>query len=597
MSTSLLKLQIGPVQEFIAQARSTRDLWSGSYLLSWLMAAGLNELVSLMPEGSGSALERAEEAVIYPSLRGQPLCHFRRDPANRGENAASYLTPSLPNLFLAVLPVSASEAGAIGKNVGAAMEEEWKRIANWCWMDLDGAGLVAGRFKGKFDHQVDRWLSVFWQATPWLGDYVKSREENARQLDAVRRTRSFRAWAVGGWSVGREQNKDSLTGREEAICGGEEWWNSSCAGNSKWVALFPEKHAGEHFGAITLVKRVWHDIYLGSAPWNLRVTKTLPIPSTWAVAAHVLGKDESNETDGTSDGGHFAVLAMDGDKMGERVGKAREKAAQQSLSARLGLFAQGPAGAVVRDHHGFVIYAGGDDVLALVPGDEALECAKALRAKFREVVGDLDLDASAGIAVAHPKSPLQDVVRAAQQAERRAKRGLQRRAVAVTLLKRSGGLTEWGCKWDSRGLELLDALVKAVNDKKLSAKAPYRLIELLAPYVSQSTPLIREGGKARDDERFSAAVEEIVKREFETVLDRQGTYGSSDAPQRAEILSLLDEYLDSLSKEPLQPAPAESVSNKKAQRALAAMIGLCDVAAFTNRTASPETPPGQSQPA
>ena len=38
MSKSLLKLQIGPVQDFIAQARSTRDLWSGSYLLSWLMA-------------------------------------------------------------------------------------------------------------------------------------------------------------------------------------------------------------------------------------------------------------------------------------------------------------------------------------------------------------------------------------------------------------------------------------------------------------------------------------------------------------------------------------------------------------------------------
>ncbi len=42
MSKSLLKLQIGPVQESIAQARSTRDLWSGSYLLSWLMAAGIS---------------------------------------------------------------------------------------------------------------------------------------------------------------------------------------------------------------------------------------------------------------------------------------------------------------------------------------------------------------------------------------------------------------------------------------------------------------------------------------------------------------------------------------------------------------------------
>ena len=33
----LLLFQLGPVQESIAQARSTRDLWSGSYLLSWLV--------------------------------------------------------------------------------------------------------------------------------------------------------------------------------------------------------------------------------------------------------------------------------------------------------------------------------------------------------------------------------------------------------------------------------------------------------------------------------------------------------------------------------------------------------------------------------
>ena len=47
---SLLKLQIGPVQDFIAQARSTRDLWSGSYLLSWLMEKHRRpSLVTLKP--------------------------------------------------------------------------------------------------------------------------------------------------------------------------------------------------------------------------------------------------------------------------------------------------------------------------------------------------------------------------------------------------------------------------------------------------------------------------------------------------------------------------------------------------------------------
>ncbi len=37
---AFLKFQLGPVQDFIAAARSIRDLWSGSFLLSWLMGRG-----------------------------------------------------------------------------------------------------------------------------------------------------------------------------------------------------------------------------------------------------------------------------------------------------------------------------------------------------------------------------------------------------------------------------------------------------------------------------------------------------------------------------------------------------------------------------
>ncbi len=65
MSLTLLKLQIGPVQDFIAQARSTRDLWSGSYLLSWLMAAAINALFQELAE-RGATEQELDEAVIFP---------------------------------------------------------------------------------------------------------------------------------------------------------------------------------------------------------------------------------------------------------------------------------------------------------------------------------------------------------------------------------------------------------------------------------------------------------------------------------------------------------------------------------------------------
>src|SRR5579883_270591 len=46
MSEHLLLVTVGPVQEFIAQARRTRDLWYGSHLLSELGRAAARHLLA-----------------------------------------------------------------------------------------------------------------------------------------------------------------------------------------------------------------------------------------------------------------------------------------------------------------------------------------------------------------------------------------------------------------------------------------------------------------------------------------------------------------------------------------------------------------------
>jgi CRISPR-associated protein Cmr2 len=57
---ALLSMSVGPVQGFIAQARSVSDLWAGSHLLSSLVWAGLEVLCE----------ELGPDAVIQPNLRG-----------------------------------------------------------------------------------------------------------------------------------------------------------------------------------------------------------------------------------------------------------------------------------------------------------------------------------------------------------------------------------------------------------------------------------------------------------------------------------------------------------------------------------------------
>ncbi len=61
---AFLIFSLGPVQEFIAAARRTQDLWMGSWLLSYLSWKAMEKL----------AADFGPDVIVFPSLRGQPLC-------------------------------------------------------------------------------------------------------------------------------------------------------------------------------------------------------------------------------------------------------------------------------------------------------------------------------------------------------------------------------------------------------------------------------------------------------------------------------------------------------------------------------------------
>jgi len=689
---ALLKLQLGPVQEFIIQSKSTRDLWSGSFLLSWLMAVGLKRLSELA----------GPDAVIFPNLYGQPLFDFRwkqelwtqirstpdaQPPwKDLGHHTPSLLTPNLPNVFLAL--VSADHASPIGQAVEEAIRNEWQAIATAVWNFCDSAHLPdktnltadeGGLFtrtarETRFRAQIDRFLSVAWAATPlpqtidgaarlakrfapdtplgaaWKSIeivldmaeqqmpvehrdwrlYVGSRKGPKEklnnegiawavgvafaswQLDAVRQSRNFAAWTVGGGlDPGANNNKDALNGRDEAVAGGKTWAERCKTIGKTWAQLFK---TDAWVGAITLVKRTWHLAYLRDE-WHFNGADDFRMPNTRGLAAHDPDDEEDVETIPASEK-YFAVLALDGDEIGrwisgEKTPLFRDQLASYgdgsgspdgalayferesdpdgrgTLKARFTSFLKTPrplspgyhlqfsealsnfalrcADRVVRAFDGRVIYAGGDDVLALLPADTAIGCAQALRRAFQgkspEVAGIQEAapgflsadavcdqngrpipfivpgpaaDCSVGIAMAHFKAPLQDVVRAAQEAEKRAKKQPGRSAVAVSLFKRSGEILEWGCKWDDGGIALFDAILAAMRDGRLSAKFPHRVIELIDRYITETSPLA-----ARSIEPVSSFdIVEVVLREFRHALDRQGQQKDSDSYRALEQLAM-----------------------------------------------------------
>ncbi len=171
---------------------------------------------------------------------------------------------------------------------------------------------------------------------------------------------------------------------------------------------------------------------------------------------------------------------------------------------------------VEQSYCGRVVYAGGDDVLALLPVDQALPAARELRALFsgeakiadngivqvcfrdatvngfvtfnREPLITMghNATASAGIAIAHHLSPLDAALAAARRAEKSAKNDYDRNAICTHFLKRSGEELRIGAKWfyentsscnTSDTIGLLADILQRFLEKRISMKLAHAVFD------------------------------------------------------------------------------------------------------------------------
>jgi len=167
---SFLLFQIGPVQDFIKQARKTQDLWAGSFLLSYLIAQAMLAVAG----------EIGPDAIIYPQLRGVPLADWFWHRQGilpsplRASHANELLTPNLPNRFLAVIPKAWSRDGRSLPEVASdAVRAAWDKMADAVHDDItaklrgqDGPFPAWDMF---WDEQVARFPIVDYVVHDWLG--------------------------------------------------------------------------------------------------------------------------------------------------------------------------------------------------------------------------------------------------------------------------------------------------------------------------------------------------------------------------------------------------------------------------------------------
>lgn len=247
---------------------------------------------------------------------------------------------------------------------------------------------------------------------------------------------------------------------------------------------------------------------------------------------------------------YYALLLMDGDRMGRMLAGDPEwaityrdsfhprvrdgfdrKADQQprlkqygnekrslspgrhfAISGALNDFALHVVPEVIeREHRGKLIYAGGDDVLAMLPVADVLSAARRLQHAYQgddpddsstdwrtarqqpgmickqgyaHVRGRLlrmmgaTATVSAGIVIAHHQAPLSAVRSALAAAEQRAKNAGGRNAFSIALVKRSGGTTHFTGKWQVT-LPLLTQMTEFLREPEVSRRAVYHSLEWL----------------------------------------------------------------------------------------------------------------------
>lgn len=155
---------------------------------------------------------------------------------------------------------------------------------------------------------------------------------------------------------------------------------------------------------------------------------------------------------------YYAILLMDGDSLGSHMSNVEKQA---KISNALLNFTHGPtqgqAGAVagsvpeiVEQHNGFLIYAGGDDVLAILPLEDALGCAAAVRQHYLKCFAHSGIPTtiSAAVQFVHVKTPLGKVLADAHHLlDDVAKDGAGRDALAVRVWKTTGQVLQWAQPW------------------------------------------------------------------------------------------------------------------------------------------------------
>lgn len=449
----LFMYTIGPVQSYIEQARKTRDLFAGSRILSRLSECGMRIIKDLNGE------------IFFPAFKSE---------SDTDNKKISY-----PNRFVAL--VETADIDQIGDKVDKAVKDKFKEM-----MPLE----KVSEWKSYIvDEQIENHLRTFWTAVL----YDENADYKAQYTELDHNMRSLK-----NCSVFNQLNQG--THRKCKLCG-------------QRISLF-NKENNEGLCAVCYIKRMYMDekkrnVFPSTAAvtlahWIRALRSTdigqkyyedykqcfvTPFSEQFFYQDGISTRNINDSSDITKartkaaeintymkltypdilKRKYYALIAFDGDSMGKWMSGSyfkdvkNFKSDQRTTSTLLGEYADWVHsyleinGETPASQLGSVVYAGGEDFFGLVPLENLCDVLKTLRTKFKEMISDKlkaisdnEFTFSAGVCIAHYKSPLSAVVAETRRMEKKAKEFRDSKdSIAITVMKRSGDINcsvfGWRC--------------------------------------------------------------------------------------------------------------------------------------------------------
>ncbi|WP_128893768.1 type III-B CRISPR-associated protein Cas10/Cmr2 [Longirhabdus pacifica] len=516
---SMVAITIGPAQAFISSARKMEDLWSGSYILSYLSELGLQHIFDMC------IAESLTIRSIYPNyLDAQSL-----------EARPNKEVPSMPNRLMFLLNDNPQQAARIAERIAKTIENELVKMYSQSFTDIFGDVKDSQTYMYEFgEQQVANALEIYWAVEPTTCDdkqFERSKKKLEQKLIAMKHQRKFRNENQQGIVCTVCGEREAL--HQEQILNSHRLFEMKKQLQQTWKKRNKDKGYD---------KRIQDREYLCGVCSTRRAFRAV-LSNRGRSVKHfdsVLTFAEENN--------YYGLVLMDGDNMGQWFKGEHRNDGQslltynQQLSRKLVDFSTQALDTVTsEDHKGRLIYAGGDDVFAIAPLHTILPMAHQLQKDFYNVLEQLKSDqeptSSAGIMIVHGKTPLNIVLNHTRRLEKKAKaHGPDKNAFALSIYTGSGEIREVSLRWEA--MESVQQLVNSLK-KDTSANFIYTFTETILPLLgSHLNNLTDKEEQAQKDE-----LKEIIQIELSRMMHRSGkNYVEDDMTTELLIQSVMACY-------------------------------------------------------